>query len=315
MKIKGLLSVIAFAGGLLASNVASADESLWLYTKGTDTRPQGTFELKLSNISRIGKSSGDYVFNDIRPEIEYGITDSLTITAEIMIFDHNYSVNDPNLQPMHDTQGGDGGRFNETQIGGYEIGLKYNVLSPYKDYVGLSFGLSYDHRDKYRLDGADITQNSVAATVFLQKNFLDDTLIFAINPKIELERRTSPDVLEEEISLEISAGVAYRVAPKWFVGLEFRHQSDYLSPEELGVTDPGLHRSSWDLDDFRIGSQHQNGNYFGPTVHYAQKDWWVTAGVLAQVWGGGSQHSYSEGGKNWDEHERIHAGVTVAYNF
>ena len=50
--------------------------------------------------------------------------------------------------------------------------MKYNVLSPYKDVIGLSFGLAYEHRDKYRLDGGDIDQDSFVGTIFLQKDFL-----------------------------------------------------------------------------------------------------------------------------------------------
>ena len=150
------LGLFVTAAFLLISISAQADESLWLYTKGTDTRPKGTFEAKFSDISRIGKNSGDYKFHDMRPELEYGITDRLTVSVEAIIFKHDYSVNDPDLQPMFDTQGGAGERYRKTQFGGYEVSLKYNVLSPYKDLLGLSFGLGYESRDHYRLDGADM---------------------------------------------------------------------------------------------------------------------------------------------------------------
>ena len=52
----------------LLANIAAAEESLWVYTKGSDTRPKGSLELKLNNISRLGKNAGDYSFHDIRPE-------------------------------------------------------------------------------------------------------------------------------------------------------------------------------------------------------------------------------------------------------
>ncbi len=300
---------------MIASSFAQAEENLWLYAKGTDTRPQGSFEAKLSNISRIGKDSGDYQFHDIRPEIEYGVTNKLTVGAELMIFDHNYSVKNPDLNPMYETQGEEGGRFNSTQYAGYELALKYNFLSPYKDFMGFSIGLGYEKRDKYRLDGADIDQDSFTTTLFFQKNFIDDTLVFVFNPKIEFERRKSPGVLEEEIALDFSAGVSYRFKPKWFVGLEFRHQSDYLSPQdtetgEFDDTQPD--RSSFDFSDFRLGSQYQRGNYFGPTIHYAEKTWWATAGALFQVAGGGGVGS---GNKNYDEHEKVHLGLSIGYEF
>lgn len=297
---------------VLAGQAAQAGENQWLYVKGTDTRPEGSFEFKISDIAKVGKKSGDYVAHDIRPEIEYGITDKLSISAELVIFDHNYSVNNPDVDPEFSTQGGAGGRFNKTQFAGYEVALKYNILSPYKDFMGLSVGLAYENREVYRLDGADIDQDSYTTTIYLQKDFLDDTLIFVLNPKAEFERRKSPGVLEEEISLELLAGVSYRFMPNWTVGLEYRHQSDYLSVQEDGVFEAGVKRSSWDLSDLRIGDQFQNGNYFGPTIHYAEQRWWATAGVLFQFDGAGG---YSEGGKNYDEHEEYHAGLSFGYEF
>lgn len=299
---------------MLTSSFSQAEENLWIYAKGTDTRPQGSFEAKLSDIIRISKDSGDYVFHDIRPEIEYGVTDKLTVGAEAIIFDHDYSVKNDQLEPMYGTQGGADGHYSKTQYAGFELTAKYNFLSPYKDFMGFSVGLGFENRDQYRLDGSDIDQDSFTTTLFFQKNFIDDTLVFVFNPKIEFERRKGPDVLEEEISLDFSAGVSYRFAPKWFAGLEFRHQSDYLSPQDTttGEFEEGVKPSSFDLSNFQLGDQYQHGNYFGPTVHYADKSWWATAGVLVQVSGGGGE---GNGGKNYDEHEKVHVGLTFGYEF
>ena len=307
--------IIAMATACALLSSVQADEGLWTYAKGADTMPKGAFEYKLAVVSRQGKDSGDYVFNDIRPEIEWGITDRLTFSAEVMIFDHDYSVENEGLNPMFETQGGEGGSFDRTQVGGYELGLKYNVLSTYKDPIGLSFGVAYENRNKYRLDGAHINQDSFVFSTYVQKNFLDNTLQLVANLKTEFERRKSPGVLEEEIAFDAAIGIAYRFKPRWSVGMEFRHQSDYLNPQEDGVFNPELDRSSFDLTDFRLGSQHQRGNYLGPSLHYAAKEWWITGGVLWQVAGGGSPFSISYGGRNWDEHERVHYGLTVALEF
>lgn len=313
--MRKILLKMAAAIGLSMVSQVQAEEGQWMYAQGSDTLPKGAMEYKLGVISRRGKDSGDYVFNDIRPEIEYGITDRLTLSAELMVFDHDYSVDDPELNPMYETQGGESGRFERTQVGGFELGLKYNVLSVYKDPVGLAFKMGYENRNKYRLDGADINQDSFTISTILQKNFLDNRLQFVANLKMEMERRTSPGVLEEEIAFDGSLAAAYRFAPKWSAGLEFRHQSDYLNPQEDGVFNPELDRSSFDLSDFRIGSQHQRGNYLGPSLHYAEKKWWITGSVLWQVAGGGSQFSFSENDRNWDEHERVHVGATIGFEF
>lgn len=307
MKKSYVIGLIALWG-----SASIAGENQWIYAKGTDTRPEGSFEFKISDTIKVGKNSGDYVAHDIRPEIEYGITDKLTISGELVYFDHNYSLNNPDNDPMFSTQGGAGGRYNKFQFAGYEVALKYNILSPYKDFMGLSAGLAFEHRDAYRLDGADIDQDSLTTTLYFQKDFLDDTLIFVVNPKVELERRKSPDVLEEEISLELMAAVSYRFMPRWTVGLEYRSQSDYLSVQENGVFEAGVKRSSFDLTDFRLGDRYQSGQYIGPTIHYATQRWWATGGVLFQFQGGGG---FSEGGKNYDEHEKYHAGLSFGYEF
>lgn len=309
-----LLTGLIGTAALATAAHTSAGENMWVYAKGTDTRPQGSWEFKLSDTIRVGKDGNDYVFHDIRPEIEYGVTDKFTIGAEIMIFDHNYSLDDE-INPMFETQGGEGGSYNKTQYGGFELTTKYNVLSPYKDMMGLSFGISYENRDQYRLDGADIDQDSFVFTTFTQWNWLDDTLTLVITPKVEFERRKSPGVLEEEFALDVAAGLTYRVAPKWFAGMEFRSQSDYLNPQEEGEFDPDLDRSSADLTDVRIGTRHQYGNYFGPNIHYAEKEWWATVGALYQVSGGGSEHAYNNNGKNWDEHEKWHIGLSYGLEF
>jgi len=291
---------------------ATADENLWVYTKGTDTRPQGSWEIKMTDIIRLGKNSGSYEFHDIRPEIEYGITDRLTIGAEMMLFHHDYE--DVEWAPMVDTQGGPGGSFNDTNIAGYEVTLKYNLLSPYKDFIGASLGFSYEYRDRYRLDGAEIDQHSLVPQLFLQKNFLDDTLVLAFLAKMELERRRSPGVLEEEIAFDLATGLSYRIAPKWFVGIEARWQSDFLSPEEDGVAEG--RRSSWDWGEWALGDQFQYGLYVGPSIHYAEEDWWVTLGALWQVKGWSADGpEASNQGRNWDEHERWHIGVIVGFEF
>lgn len=290
-------------------SAAHADESLWLYTKGAETLPKGETEVKVGVISRRGKEDSDYAFNDVRIEVEHGITDRLQVYGELAIFNHDYSTSNPDLQPFYDTQGGAGGRFKKTQIGGLDAGIKYNILSPYKDPIGFAVSLEWDHRFKYRLDGGPINQDALELQLHFQKNFLNNQLVLVFSPKIEWEDRKSPGIIEKEIALDITAGVSYRVAPKWYVGAEFRHQSDYLSPLDTttGEHDPNLSPSSF---PFKFGSQYQNGNYVGPTVHYADKKWWATAGVLWQVAGGG-KFAFNRNGLNVDEHEKVHIGLTL----
>ena len=310
------------AGLLLAAQfapVVQAGENLWVYARGTDTRPKGTYEAKLNYIARLDRDSGSYAFHDIRPEIEYGFTDKFTMSAALMIFRHDFSGIEEGNNPVHETQEANGGSVGQTSVGGYEIKMKYNILSPYKDFMGLSIGFAYERRNKYRLDGAHIDQESFVPQIFLQKNFLDDTLSFAFLGKMEFERRVTPGVLEEEIALDVALGVSYRVAPRWFVGAEIRSQSDYLCVEENGVPEPGVACSEFDLFDWQIGRQFQNGNYIGPSIHYAEQKWFATLGILYQFAGGGANDpdngSFQKKGRNFDEHEKYHIGFHLGYNW
>ncbi|MBL4839061.1 MAG: hypothetical protein JKY34_15945, partial [Kordiimonadaceae bacterium] len=287
---------------------------------------EGKIELKLQDIIRTGKEGGSYTFHEISPMIEYGITDKLTVGAKFRIFNHSYTITDPDLQPYFDTQGGEGGSYSNLAFAGYEFEAKYNILSTYKDTFGLSVGVAWDHRDRYRLDGAKINQDALELTLFFQKNFLDDTLILTFSPKVELEKRTSGHgadfVLEEEIALDISAGISYRIAPKWYLGLEYRHQSDYLVPQVIDPVSGGLvydepELTPSDIDLFfpSFGNQFQNGNYIGPTLHYGTEKWWATAGALFQFSGGGRDGSFNVGNRNFDEHEKVHIGLTFGFEF
>ncbi len=303
---------------LIASQTAHAGENLWVYARGTDTRPAGTYEAKLNYIARLGKGSGSYAFHDIRPEVEYGFTNKFTLSAALMIFNHNYSGIEAGNNPVHETQEANGGSVNATVIGGFELKAKYNILSPYKDFMGLSVGFAWERRNHYRLDGADIDQDSFVPQLFLQKNFLDDTLVFALFGKMEFERRVTPGVLEEEIAFDVAFGVSYRIAPRWFIGAEIRSQSDYLCVEEEGIPEAGVDCSEFDLFDWEIGSQFQNGNYIGPSIHYAEQKWFATLGLLYQFAGGGRNGeggAFQKDGKNYDEHETFHLGFHVGYNW
>ncbi|CAM2007171.1 DUF6662 family protein [Acanthopleuribacter pedis] len=307
---------LAFLVFFFFSGSVFAGEGLWIYAQGTDTRPKGTLELKLANISRLGKDRGDYAFHDLRPEVEYGVTNRLTLSFEAILFSHDYSVDDDTLNPMFESQGGEGGSFKSSQIGGFETSLKYNLLSPYKDPVGLSVGFSYEYRQRYRLDGAEISQNSYVPTLYLQKNFLDDTLTLALKSKLEFELRKSPGVREEEIAPDIALGLSYRFKPRWTVGFESRYQSDYLEPEEEGEPAPEDPSEFTSLGNFRFGLRYQYGLYAGPSIHYAQRGWWVTLGSVFQVSGGGDASNPSvRDGRSWDEHERAHVGLTFGFEF
>lgn len=314
-KLSGALSLL---GLLLCANNAQSEESLWLFAKGSDTRPQGSFEIKASDLLRTGKTSANYDFHDLRLEAEYGLTSSLTISTQVKVFRHDYEVFNEDLKPYIETQGGLGSRFKGTEFGGYELGLKYNVLSPYKDAFGLSFGLGYEKRERNRFDGSELSQDAISLGAFMQKTYLDDSIIMALSPKIQHQRNSTGGGLQEELTLDVSAGITYRVNPGWFAGLEFRHQSGYLNPYQDGRFNTEMKTTNVSLSDFKfnVGSQYQRGNYAGPTVHYATQSWWATLGALYQFEGQGiAPSTNNSNNRNSSEQERWNIGLILGWEF
>ena len=307
---------------------ASAAEQFWVYLRGSDPRPQGSWDVTLQDIVRTGKAGGDYTSHDVRVSSEYGITNKLTLRGTIAFSNHDYAIDDPALQPYYSTQGGEGGRVSRTDFAGYEVGTTYNLMSNYGDEpFGLSVGAGVGKYRRARLDGAPVEQDEVKLDAVAQKNFFDNTLVFAVNPQLTLEKRRfrpgdasslGADAREEEVSLAVSAGASYRFAKGWFAGLEYRHQSDFFTPSRGGALategNAGLWPSDADLLP-EFGDRFHNGDYLGPTLHYGSAKWWATAGALFQVNGGGADGAFGSGGRNYSGNEDVHASVAVGFNF
>jgi hypothetical protein len=66
----------------------------------------------------------------------------------------------------------------------------------------------------------------------------------------------------------VGVGLAYRFAPRWFVGVETYYETEF-------ETDVGQERWSW---------------HAGPTLHYGDKAWWATLTWMPQLRGGGETY-------------------------
>jgi hypothetical protein len=256
-------------------------------------------ELVTVNTVRAGKNTGTYFAWDTQAELEYGVTDRFLISGSVL--GQYFHFSDLPFDPYTDRE------VNDYRLSGFNINTKWNILSPFKDPIGLGVGFAYLRREYYRLDGSPTAQNSLRPSVFLEKNFLDDTLSFAWSTNVEFERRrfrTGEGAKEEEISIESAIGVSYRFRPNWNLGLELFTQGDFL---EAGFNN---------LDDLNWGRNFQYGMHLGPSIHYSSKKWWATLGVVTQVFGGPDKGSPdSTGGYNWDEHERLMVRLSVAFDF
>lgn len=241
------LGVVVFA----LSRPAAADEDIFGYTRNTDVLPKGAKEAELWATRRSGKGQGSYRAYDYRMEVEYGFTDRLKGALYL------------NVNQL-DASGVPGlGDRRQTRIDGFSNEWRYNILSPDKDGLGLTLYFEPEYSRYDALDGTRRREYALETKVLLQKNFLDDRLIWAVNLNSDIGREQEGDQWEGSVMLGFSSGLAYRFAPGWYGGAEMDYRS--LWPDLA-------QRSAWAF-------------FAGLTVHYATKSWWATLTWLPQIKG------------------------------
>ena len=264
--IYALMLPMAFSGDALA------DESLLGKVKGSETLPEGAWEFDQTFNYREGKGAGHYEALNSKTEIEYGLTNRLTIDGAVkaQAIDTSGLMVDGYIP---------GPEKYSLKASGIELAAKYNFLSPALDDFGLSgyFAFNYDWLDKH--SGKRKNQTSVEGKLLAQKYFMDGQLIWMGNLGIEATyaRRHKIDDLpagfdwpttpEMEIELSGGTGVSYRFTENWFIGAEVIYETEF-------ETEVGQERYSW---------------FAGPSLHYGGHSWWATFTWLPQIYGGGEQ--------------------------
>jgi hypothetical protein len=266
----GLLAGLMMAGAALP---ALADENLLGYLSGAETLPAGAKEAYLWVTQRQDKGVGSYRATDVEAEYEYGITSRLTGALALKGQSiHTRGILIDGYVPGDASYG--------LRASGIEAKLKYMFLSPALDAVGLAgrVGLEYSWLDPH--SGQDKHKVSATTDLLLQKFFLDDQLVAVANLGMEstYARREPIDNLpagfewstdpEMEIELKTGVGLAYRFAPRWFVGAETFYETEF-------ETEVGQERWSW---------------HAGPSLHYADRGWWATLTWMPQLRGGGETY-------------------------
>lgn len=289
------LSLILLSGlGLsAAATPAYADENYFSYSYGAETLPKGGSEAYLWFTDRRGKAEGHYDAQDYKLEIEHGLTDRFQLSGYANFSGHHIRGLEPELKGV------------DRDIGfkGLQVAAKYNVLSPYKDGVGLAFYVEPGWSRIHNVEGKKVTEYELELKAIVQKNFLDDRLIWATNltlePEWEKERELDPltgdteTEWEKELAIELTSGLSYRVAANWFLGVEGRYHSEYPNWTQ------GLHREHYAI-------------FAGPSLHYGGRKWWFTATYLPQITG--SPHDAGRS-LHLDEHEKRELRLKVGYNF
>lgn len=273
--------ILATALAALALSRARADENYFGYSIGSETVPKNHWEIYQWATSRTGKGDGTYRAVDLQTEIEYGFTDRLQGAFYLNAIKHHISG-------VTDFSDRDQFHFN-----GLQAEVKYSLKSPYKDGYGLALYLEGGAK-RYSASRGERTDIFFLEPKFiLQKNFRDDTLILAANFSAEFEREHNREdgEWESELELQFSAGLSYRFAPNWFVGVETLTTSAYerMHLDELG--------------EYAI--------FAGPNLHYANRQWWATLTVLPQLTGGPGIH----GRRELEHFEKLQVRLKVGINF
>jgi hypothetical protein len=277
---------------LVHSAPAAAESADFGYVYTAETTEPGETELALWATDRRGKSEGHYDAQDYRIEVERGITDRFQIAAYGDFASHHVR--------------GVGGEFGNADrdlaFRGLAAEFKYRLLDASKNGIGLAFYAEPAWARIGKVSGARTTEYELELKAIVQKNFLANRLVWAANLTLEPEwdrerEEVSPGVVEteteQELAFELSSGLAYRVAPKWWLGLETRYHSVY--PDWTH----GLHRENYAL-------------YAGPTVHYDGGKWSATATWLPQLFGSPSGPGTS---LELDDHEKRELRLKLSYEF
>lgn len=273
-KLASITRMFLLAALLLALHPlsAQADENLLNYVKGAEVQPKNTWELYQWITRRSDKGTGHYTAWDFQTELEYGVTDRLAVALYLngQAIDTKGILVDAYI-PKDMNYG--------YAFSGVAAAFKYNFLSPFKDGIGISLYAEPIIATKDPHSGQDKRMYSFESSLLLQKNFLDDTLVWLTNIGLEstYARRAAvenlppdfewPVVPEMEIEPTLSVGFSKRFASNWYGGAEAQYQSEFET--EVG-------RERWSL-------------FAGPTLHYGARKWWATLTWFPQLRGGGEQ--------------------------
>jgi len=290
--VRGGITAAGLAAALLAVT-AQADENFFGYTYGSETLPKGAWEFYQWATWRHDKGQGTYEAVDLRTELEYGITDKFQASAYLNTIYHHIQDSGP-----IDEDTGQREFANQNGFGfqGVSLEFKYALTSPYKDPLGVALYIEPSYSRVDRISGASGTEYELEPKLILQKNFLEDQLIAAVNLTGEFEWERFPDSAptERELKLELSGGLSYRFAPNWFAGLEARVQGVY--------------------GNMNFGNREAWAFFAGPTIHYAAQRWWATLTVLPQITGSPRDPALSSR-LQLDEFERMEVRLKIGYNF
>jgi hypothetical protein len=279
MKIRHLLAAAALA----FPSAAYADEPLFGFVYTTDLLPKGRSEAEQWVTLREGRANGDFHLVQTRTELSHGVTNDLQLSGYLDFAYANVKHNGPDgttIPPevFADYEADPDKRFTKTRLQDLSVEAIYRFSSPYKSPIGaaLYFEPSFGPRTR-----------ELETKLILQKNFIDDRLVFAFNATLAYEwRKLHADAEAEPGSIEasdhwdketdVNFGLAgsYRFAPNWSAGAEVQNEREWAG-----------------LNPFNADKRINQAWYGGPTIHYGGQKFFATFTTLFQLPLG---HDYAE---------------------
>lgn len=287
------LPVVVLTGlALAAAAPAAAEGAHFGYVYTAETTEPGETEVELWATDRRGKGEGHYDAQDYRLEVERGITDRFQIAGYANFASHHIRGLDGEFDPVD----------RDFAFQGVSAEFIYRLADPSHDRFGFALYAEPGWSRISKIKGEKADEFELELKAIVQKNFLNDRLVWAGNLTFEPEwerehEEVAPGVVEseteKELAIEATTGIAYRVAPQWWVGVEGRYHSVY--PDWTH----GLHRENYAV-------------YAGPTVHFSAGELGVTATWMPQLFGAPNRPGSS---LEFDDHERREFRLKLSYEF
>lgn len=234
--------ILIALGTTLTVGTSHADSRIFTYTYEPETEPRGDWEYEQSVTARVGRNAAvgqqDYQHWEFRQEIEHGVTDRYTVS--LYVNDDYEQFKDPAT----------GRTTSSHKWAGISVENRYLILDPVEHPVGLTLYLE----PTYDGDNAELEQK-----VILGQRCGDWKWALNLTHATEWTDQFRND----EGELEISAGLARQLTPRWSLGVEIRDHNE--------------------LPDY---SQWQNtAVYIGPVASYRRLGWWAALTVMPQIYG------------------------------
>lgn len=261
------------------------------YVYTADVAKAGETELSAWATDRHGKRDGRYDAQDYRLEVERGITDRFQASGYVNLASHHVHRFSGELQPVD----------RNFAFQGLEAEFIYQLADPAKG-LGVAFYAEPGWSRISKVTGQKSDEFEVELKAIVQENFLADRLAWAANVTLEPEWEREHAELasgvvkqhtEKELAFEVTTGLAYRVAPKWWLGVEGRYHSVYPNWTS------GLHRENYAV-------------YAGPSIHYGAGEWSVTATLLPQLFGSPNGAGSS---LKFEDHEKREFRLKISREF